>query len=109
MNAAIKRSCSFGTGLATRVTMDRAKGTFTVEATGTGEYSFNVPVETVNGTDQPTVTFGPGTGGVGEALWLTYDLGGIRIQGAPVTGLGAIGTFGPAQLTGVAQFGHGLP
>ena len=39
-----------------------------------------------NGTDQPTITVGPGTGGIGQTLWVTYTDGGILIAGAPVTG-----------------------
>lgn len=58
--------------------------------------------------DQPTVNTGPGQGGLGQALWITYDQGGTQARGAAVTGLGAanVGALGAAQaVTGVNQFG----
>ena len=58
--------------------------------------------------DQPTVTTGPGLGGVGQALWITYDQSGTQARGAAIAGLGAanVGALGAAQpVTGVNQFG----
>jgi hypothetical protein len=48
--------------------------------------------------DQPTVTTGPsGTPGTGS-VWVSWSgFGGMFVSGAPVTGLGAVGKFGPAQ------------
>ena len=60
-------------------------------------------------TDQETLVVGPGTGGVGNTVWITYDddgIGGIVIRGAAVTGLGAIGLFSAPQLSAVGQFGN---
>jgi hypothetical protein len=57
-------------------------------------------------TDQPTIAVGPGTGGVGQTLWITYETGGtIRMQGAPITGVGTVGAFSAVFDTGVGQFG----
>ncbi len=58
--------------------------------------------------DQPTITTGPGLGGAGQAVWITYAQGGTQARGAAVSGLGAanVGAFGAAQaVTGVNQFG----
>lgn len=51
--------------------------------------------------DQPTITTGPGS------VWVTYT-GGLTIQaaGAPVTGLGGIGRFGPPEVAVGANEGH---
>ncbi len=44
--------------------------------------------------DQPHLKIGPGQGGTGETLWATFkDSAGTRIQGATVTGLGAVSSF----------------
>jgi hypothetical protein len=43
---------------------------------------------------------GPGPGGSGSSVWVsyvTYSPNQIVVQGAPVTGLGAVGAFGPAE------------
>jgi hypothetical protein len=51
--------------------------------------------------DQPTITPGPGS------VWVTYT-GGATIQaaGAPVDGLGNVGSFGQAEVAVGAKFGH---
>ena len=48
--------------------------------------------------DQPTVTTGPsGTPGTGS-VWVSWSgFGGMFVAGAPVTGPGAVGKFGPTQ------------
>jgi FG-GAP repeat len=57
------------------------------------------------GSDQPTVTVGPGPGGAGS-VWVTWDDGGTVAAGATVSGLGTVGAFGaPQAVTGVQQFG----
>src|SRR5262249_47357952 len=51
-------------------------------------------------TDRPVLATGPGAGGIGGSLWVSY-LGGkpeqAVVQGAPVTGLGAVGALGPPE------------
>ena len=50
-------------------------------------------------TDQPSVATGPGQGGAGDAVWITYQLDAsndtqvIVAQGASVSGLGSVGAF----------------
>jgi PKD repeat protein len=49
--------------------------------------------------DQPTIVTGPGRGGTGGSVWLTFERAGgenaqvIHAAGAPVTGKGAVETF----------------
>lgn len=51
-------------------------------------------------TDRPVVATGPGVGGTGNSVWLSY-LGGkpeqVVVQSAPVTGLGAVGALSPPE------------
>ena len=50
--------------------------------------------------DQPTVVTGPGS------VWLTYDRGdGVAATGAADSGLGVVGTFGPARIIRGSQGG----
>ncbi|MGB8647112.1 MAG: hypothetical protein WCF84_17880 [Anaerolineae bacterium] len=59
------------------------------------------------GNDQPTVTTGPGTGGVASTVWVTFtdSANQVNISGAAVTGLGAVGTFSAPQAGGSGDFG----
>ena len=83
---------------------DVTTNTHVAVSTDAGQ-TFSLVATLGNGTDQPTVTVGPGTGGIGSALWVTYDEGGIVMRGAPVMGLGMVGAFSSPQATGVGQFG----
>jgi uncharacterized repeat protein (TIGR01451 family) len=59
------------------------------------------------GNDQPTVSTGPGTGGAGSTVWVTFTDSSdqINITGAAVTGLGAVGTFSAPEAGGAGVFG----
>jgi hypothetical protein len=64
-----------------------------------GGETFNFLFQTTSqDNDQPTVTTGPGPGGSGS-VWITYaDVSGNLVaQGASVTGLGSVGSFGTIQ------------
>lgn len=54
----------------------------------------------IGAVDQPTVTTGPGQNGNNESVWITFakkyqtpDVHKILVTGAPVTGLGQVGSF----------------
>jgi len=52
-------------------------------------------------TDQPTIVTGPGSAGAPGSVWVTYrELAepGLVAQGAPVNGLGAVGSFSAPQV-----------
>ncbi len=72
-----------------------------------GGQTFNFLASLGTNTDQPTVTTGPGLGGAGGSVWVTYNEVGVGIvaQGASVTALGVFGAVGAAQTTGVDHFG----
>jgi hypothetical protein len=54
--------------------------------------SFSLLAHYSGNVDQPTVTTGAGS------VWLDFDKGnGVAVTGAPVTGLGSIGSFDPLQ------------
>jgi hypothetical protein len=63
-----------------------------VLASSDGGRSFSVLGNFDGHTDQPTVATGPG------GVWVTFEEEdeGVRVAGAPVTGLGAFGTFSEA-------------
>jgi hypothetical protein len=64
-----------------------------------GGASFSFLFETSSqDNDQPTVTAGPNSDGHGS-VWITYTdvSGNLLAQGAGVTGLGVVGSFGAAQ------------
>lgn len=49
---------------------------------------------TLAGVDQPTVVTGPGGGVAASSVWVTYHTpSGIEARGAPVTGLGLVGSL----------------
>jgi hypothetical protein len=59
-------------------------------------------------TDQPSITTGPGQGGTGEAVWVTYvdsDTLQIVAAGAPVARLGEVGHFVGEMVAGQDQSG----
>jgi hypothetical protein len=52
-------------------------------------------------TDHPILVIGPGPGGSGSSVWVsyvTYSPNQIVVQGASVTGLGAVGTFNAPEV-----------
>jgi len=60
--------------------------------------------------DQPTVTTGPGSSPGTGSVWVSWsgNLGYMWVDGAPVTGLGAVGAFGAAQaIIGSQGFSYG--
>jgi hypothetical protein len=59
--------------------------------------TFGTGVATFTGSfDQPTIKCGPGPVAGQQAVWITYNSGSEIARGAAITGLGAVGAFGPA-------------
>ena len=62
-----------------------------------------------DGLDQPSLAVGPGRGGIGDTVWVSFKEMNyrVRVAGAPVTGLGQVGTFGEEEAPGslVGNFG----
>jgi hypothetical protein len=71
----------------------------------------NIPGSQPNkGVDQGTLATGPSTDGVHSSVWLTFsDFNGttqIAVTGAPVVGLGQVGSFTPLFLVPGSQNGN---
>jgi hypothetical protein len=63
-----------------------------------GGASFSKVYETLStGNDQPTIVTGPGPNAGQGSVWISYNDGDQAVQGALVTGLGAVGAFGAVQ------------
>src|SRR5207253_2482159 len=72
-----------------------------------GGQSFTL-VQSIVADDQPTVTTGPGQTAGSGSVWVTFNQsGGMAAAGAPVTGLGAVGSFGATEAIpgGTGNFG----
>lgn len=76
------------------VYIDQGVANIVVLLSQDGGKSFSLLTKLPGSVDQPTVTVGPGTTAGSNTVWIVYDVGGsIVATGAPVTGLGAIGSF----------------
>ncbi|MBI5762665.1 MAG: hypothetical protein HZA51_03985 [Planctomycetes bacterium] len=77
------------------VTYINSAGTAVIVGMSTnGGVSFSQIGSFAGGVDQPSIAVGPGSGGVNGSVWVDYNISGtMRVRGASVTGLGAVGAF----------------
>jgi hypothetical protein len=73
-----------------------------------GGVHFSVIDSTAGGFDQPSVAVGPsGFGDGSSSVWIDYNAGGpMRVKGAQVTGLGAVGSFTTPMTALTGSFGN---
>ncbi len=90
---------SLGNLFLTYLDNDSNNGVVVGVSTDGGASFLSLGTIATGGTDQPSITVGPGAGGVGNSVWVIYrtSTGLIGARGASVTGVGAVGAFGAAQ------------
>ncbi|MHB8969784.1 MAG: NF038129 family PEP-CTERM protein [Pirellulaceae bacterium] len=72
--------------------------TVLLSTNGGKDFSLLATFTDVDQADQPSIAVGPGVGGAGGSVWLTWERGEqpfnvIMAAGAPVSGLGGVGAF----------------
>lgn len=90
---------AFGNLFLVELTTSSAAGAVALSTNGGA--SFRLLYTTAASIDQPTVVTGPSSTPGPGSVWINYtpSSGVAAAQGASVTGLGAVGAFGPVELT----------
>jgi hypothetical protein len=67
--------------------------------------TFSLIVTLGNAVDQPSIATGPGGDVAPGSVWVDWNQGSMRTAGAPVYGLGQVGSFGPTVTATQGSFG----